>query len=85
MQAQSMMGAHANSMVGQTPSQNQFMNQTPFPNSAAAVNVNLTQQAGQTGVTQVRTSNTGFDKLSNPNTGTEKCSGGSRFSSIRSG
>ncbi|XP_062840923.1 CREB binding protein b isoform X2 [Trichomycterus rosablanca] len=57
MQAQSMMGAHANNMVGQTPNQNQFMNQTQFPNSAAAVNVNLAQQAGQAGVTQPQQQN----------------------------
>uniref|UniRef100_A0A671RS28 histone acetyltransferase n=1 Tax=Sinocyclocheilus anshuiensis TaxID=1608454 RepID=A0A671RS28_9TELE len=49
-QAPAMMGGHANNMVGQTPNQNQFMNQTPFPASAGGmnVNVNLAQQSGQT-------------------------------------
>uniref|UniRef100_A0A8C1CNQ9 histone acetyltransferase n=1 Tax=Cyprinus carpio carpio TaxID=630221 RepID=A0A8C1CNQ9_CYPCA len=49
-QAPAMMGGHANNMVGQTPNQNQFMNQTPFPASTGGmnVNVNLAQQSGQT-------------------------------------
>ncbi len=57
-QAPPMMGGHANNMVGQTPNQNQFMNQTPFPASAGGmnVNVNLAQQSGQT-VPQVRSQN----------------------------
>ncbi|TRY97269.1 hypothetical protein DNTS_020570 [Danionella cerebrum] len=49
-QAPGMMGGHANNMVGQTPNQNQFMNQTGFPASTGGmnVNVNLPQQSGPT-------------------------------------
>lgn len=54
MQAQGMMEGHANNMVGQTPNQNQFMNQTHFPTSTGGLNVNFAQQAGQAGGTQVR-------------------------------
>ncbi|XP_056608179.1 CREB-binding protein-like isoform X1 [Triplophysa dalaica] len=46
-QTQGMMGGHANNMVGQTPNQNQFMNQTSFSPSATAMNVNQAQQSGQ--------------------------------------
>ncbi|KAJ8363013.1 hypothetical protein SKAU_G00118440 [Synaphobranchus kaupii] len=53
-QAQGMMGPHANGMVGQTPSQAQFMSQPQFPasNSAMNVNVGLGQPGAQTSVTQ---------------------------------
>lgn len=54
MGVQGMMGGHTNNMVGQSPSQNQFMNQTHFPTSAGGINVNFAQQAGQAGSTQVR-------------------------------
>lgn len=46
-QTQGMMGGHANNMVGQTPNQNQFMNQTSFSPSATGMNVNQAQQSGQ--------------------------------------
>lgn len=48
-QTQGMMGGHANNMVGQTPNQNQFMNQSSFPASATGMNVNVNQaqQSGQ--------------------------------------
>ncbi|MCJ8739495.1 hypothetical protein PDJAM_G00047830 [Pangasius djambal] len=57
MQAQGMMGGHANNMVGQTPNQNQFMNQTHFPASAGGINVNFAQQPGQAGGTQSQQQN----------------------------
>ncbi|XP_058266335.1 CREB binding protein b isoform X2 [Hemibagrus wyckioides] len=52
MGVQGMMGGHTNNMVGQSPNQNQFMNQTHFPTSSGGINVNFAQQAGQAGSTQ---------------------------------
>ncbi|XP_048847008.1 LOW QUALITY PROTEIN: CREB-binding protein-like [Brienomyrus brachyistius] len=53
-QHQSMMGNHANNMVGQTASQAQFMPQTQFPPASGTMNVNvgLGQSVGQAAVTQ---------------------------------
>ncbi|XP_033908960.1 CREB-binding protein-like isoform X1 [Acipenser ruthenus] len=55
-QAQGMMGAHTNNMVGQTANQNQFLPQNQFPASTGAMNVNnvgMGQPAAQTGATQL--------------------------------
>uniref|UniRef100_W5M4A1 histone acetyltransferase n=1 Tax=Lepisosteus oculatus TaxID=7918 RepID=W5M4A1_LEPOC len=53
-QAQGIMGAHTNSMVGQTANQNQFMPQNQFPPSSGSMNVNVTmgQPSAQAAVTQ---------------------------------
>ncbi|KAG5854169.1 hypothetical protein ANANG_G00034770 [Anguilla anguilla] len=58
-QAQGMMGAHANSMVGQTPSQAPFMSQPQFPASTSAMNVSvgLSQPGAQSSVTQQQQQN----------------------------
>ncbi|XP_073721148.1 histone lysine acetyltransferase CREBBP-like isoform X2 [Misgurnus anguillicaudatus] len=55
-QTPGMMGGHPNNMVGQTPSQNQFMNQTSFSASSAGMNVNV-NQAQQSGQSAVQNSN----------------------------
>lgn len=56
-QPQNMMGAHSNNMMGQAPTQNQFLPQNQFPASTGAMNVNnvgMGQSAAQAGVAQVR-------------------------------
>ncbi|XP_005990725.1 CREB-binding protein isoform X1 [Latimeria chalumnae] len=60
-QPQSMMAAHTNSMVGQTPTQNQFLPQNQFPATTGAMNVNsvgMGQPAVQAGVPQAQIPNT---------------------------
>ncbi|KAK3520326.1 hypothetical protein QTP70_021365 [Hemibagrus guttatus] len=57
MQVQGLMGGHTNNMVGQSPNQNQFVNQTHFPTSAGGINVNFAQQTGQAGGTQPQQQN----------------------------
>lgn len=55
-QPQNMMGAHSNNMMGQAPTQNQFLPQNQFPASSGAMNVNtvgMSQSAAQAGVSQV--------------------------------
>ncbi|KAI5628801.1 CREB-binding protein isoform X2 [Silurus asotus] len=52
MQAQGIMGGHANSIVSQTHNQNQFMNQAHFPTSAGCINGNFAHQAGMADGTQ---------------------------------
>lgn len=56
-QPQNMMGAHSNNMMGQAPTQNQFLPQNQFPASTGAMNVNsvgMGQSTAQAGVAQVR-------------------------------
>ncbi|XP_060748114.1 CREB binding protein b isoform X2 [Tachysurus vachellii] len=57
MPGQGLLGNHVNNMVGQSPNQNQFMNQTHFPTSAGGINVKFAQQAGQAGGTQPQQQN----------------------------
>lgn len=55
-QPPNMMGAHANNMMAQAPTQNQFLPQNQFPSSSGAMSVNnvgMGQPAAQTGVSQV--------------------------------
>ncbi|XP_043844349.1 CREB-binding protein isoform X3 [Dromiciops gliroides] len=54
-QPQNMMGAHSNNMMGQAPTQSQFLPQNQFPTSAGAMNVNsvgMGQSTAQAGVAQ---------------------------------
>uniref|UniRef100_A0A7M4E4C7 histone acetyltransferase n=1 Tax=Crocodylus porosus TaxID=8502 RepID=A0A7M4E4C7_CROPO len=54
-QPQTMMGAHSNNMMGQAPTQNQFLPQNQFPASSGAMNVNtvgMGQSTAQAGVSQ---------------------------------
>ncbi|OPJ87691.1 CREB-binding protein isoform A [Patagioenas fasciata monilis] len=54
-QPQNMMGAHGNNMMGQAPTQNQFLPQNQFPASSGAMNVNnvgMGQTTAQAGVAQ---------------------------------
>uniref|UniRef100_A0A8C5JQ89 histone acetyltransferase n=1 Tax=Junco hyemalis TaxID=40217 RepID=A0A8C5JQ89_JUNHY len=54
-QPQNMMGAHSNNMMGQAPTQNQFLPQNQFPASTGAMNVNnvgMGQSTAQAGVAQ---------------------------------
>ncbi|CAM5143814.1 unnamed protein product [Eretmochelys imbricata] len=54
-QPQNMMGAHSSTMMGQAPTQNQFLPQNQFPSSSGALNVNnvgMGQSTTQTGVSQ---------------------------------
>ncbi|XP_009977030.1 PREDICTED: CREB-binding protein [Tauraco erythrolophus] len=54
-QPQNMMGAHSNNMMGQAPTQNQFLPQNQFPASSGAMNVNnvgMGQSTAQAGVAQ---------------------------------
>ncbi|XP_036266107.1 CREB-binding protein isoform X2 [Pipistrellus kuhlii] len=54
-QPPNMMGAHANNMMAQAPTQNQFLPQNQFPSSSGAMSVNsvgMGQPAAQTGVSQ---------------------------------
>lgn len=56
-QPQNMMGAHSNNMMGQAPTQNQFLPQNQFPAPGGAMNVNnvgMGQSTAQAGVAQVR-------------------------------
>ncbi|KAM9179447.1 CREB-binding protein-like [Mergus octosetaceus] len=55
-QPQNMMGAHSNNMMGQAPTQNQFLPQNQFPAPGGAMNVNnvgMGQSTAQAGVAQV--------------------------------
>ncbi|XP_036266112.1 CREB-binding protein isoform X7 [Pipistrellus kuhlii] len=55
-QPPNMMGAHANNMMAQAPTQNQFLPQNQFPSSSGAMSVNsvgMGQPAAQTGVSQL--------------------------------
>ncbi|XP_073218873.1 CREB-binding protein isoform X1 [Lepidochelys kempii] len=54
-QPQNMMGAHSSTMMGQAPTQSQFLPQNQFPSSSGALNVNnvgMGQSTTQTGVSQ---------------------------------
>lgn len=62
IQGQNIMGGHPNNMTGQVPNQNQFINQTPFPPTAAGMNVNMTQSAGHS-VPQQQNSNPSLNAL----------------------
>ncbi|KYO35927.1 CREB-binding protein isoform C [Alligator mississippiensis] len=78
-QPQNMMGAHSNNMMGQAPTQNQFLPQNQFPASSGAMNVNtvgMSQSAAQAGVSQGQVSSATLPNSVNmlgPQSGTLSC------------